>query len=391
MRYGLWMHGLGKSPESAAGKLADAGFTTVVCSKSQVGLVRSKGMDAFVSSGSFRGPDFTGDEYLAQDCFGRPQHWFYSTCPTRDDVRAYNLDQIRKLAKELGLSGILLDGARFASPASSPLNKEETDPSPEKLHLTGMESFFTCFCPSCCRKMKEMGYEAEKIRPAVQALARLLGCGDGKKATKKEVLEGLPRIQEWLDFRRRSSVEHLLNFVRTVKETNPDLAAGAYLFTPSLSDLVGQHYPDLAGRLDLVCPMIYRDYLDPDGPACLNVETAVMARQIDGSGQFTKEERDALMKAVTGLDTSSYKTWQDLFRDGYQPSVVKDETQRAALRLGSKRASTGLVPIIQIDDPKLDTSVKAAFSGGADAVNFFVYYDDWMDRWTDFFKSCRQA
>ena len=342
----LWMHGLGADPENGAKHLKDLGFKAVVGGASSSEAVLSQGMDYYICSGAYRGPAFKGEEWLAQDPWGNKHEWFGSTCPTRKEVRSYNLEQIRRMAATPGIKGILIDGARFASPTSG----KTTD------------ALFTCFCPECMAKAKSMGFDVDEMKMAVATLHDFV---HGKKL---DLLPFYYGIQEWLQFRRAATTEHLLDFVKTVKEVNPALRAGIYIFAPALSDLVGQNYRDLQGKMDIIAPMLYRCYEDPNGPACLNVELADMLRMLEKAADLTEEQRIRMVGGFVGHELTGYEKPEDMMA-GLSTRILKRETQRARIMCPNEK----LVPIIQLDDPLLDEAIDQTMAGGAEAVNFFVY------------------
>ena len=361
----LWMHGCGKEPQKGVELLKQLGFRTVVSGPDDADIIQAAGMDAYICSGAYRGPDFRDESYLAEDVYGTKRTWFASTCPTRPEVRAYNLERIRQMASQPGIKGILIDGARFASPSSG----ETTD------------AFFTCFCPECMKKARSMGFDDKAMHRAATALYDRL---HGEKVDIRPHLTGLA---EWFSFRRAATTEHLLNFVTTVKSVNPDLKAGIYIFAPSLSDLVGQHYRDLIGKMDIVAPMLYRCYSDPNGPACLNVEIADMLRMLEGDPQLTAEERMALLQGLCGtLNLGGYQTPAEL-QAGFPPESLRSETAKARLM----SPGSYLAPIIQLDDPELDAAIEETVAGGADAVNFFVYQQEWVEKNAEVFERLSKA
>lgn len=343
------MYGCGPRPEEGARHLKEMGFSAVVGGESAVEAALSQGMDAYFCSGAYRGPDFTGDEWLAEDMWGRKQEWFSSTCPTRKEVREYNLQSIRDMAKKPGIKGIIIDGARFASPSSG----------------STFDAFYTCFCPHCMEKARQMGFDEKEMRIAASMLYDFL---HGKKLDLTPYFYGL---REWFEFRRAATTEHLLDFVHAVKEVNPELKAGIYIFAPSLSDLVGQHYRDLQKEMDIIAPMLYRCYPEESGPACLNAELADMLRMLEGAADLTEEQRVKILDGLTGHELVGYEKPETL-QKGLPPQILRAETARAR-RMSPKN---DLVPIIELDDPNLPEAIAQTMAGGADGVDFFLYNEE---------------
>lgn len=352
----LWMHGIGADIPASVRKLKSLGFEAVVGSvPALIRAANEAGLDVYLCSGAFgaSGP-FAEARYLARDISGQPRVWFGSACPNQPDVRAANLESIARMAQTEGIRGILIDGARFASPASS------SDP----------DTFFTCFCPVCAAKAEQLGYDFSSMRESVRVLRQHLS---GLSAPP--LLDHLPGLAAWLSFRRQCVTEHLLHFCGTVKGVNPDLLSGIYIFTPALAALVGQCYEDLQGKMDLFAPMIYRHYRAPEGPACLNHELSALANML--SARFLPPSSAVrLMASLTGLALDGFNSAADLL-NGLPPEAVGSEVRRARERLG---ADSALIPILQLDDPLLGESIQHPRQAGADGVNFFHYDDHWLDQ-----------
>ena len=361
----LWMYGCTDEHQKDAAKgisrLKEIGFSAVAGSASAARMAAEEGMEGYVASGAYRGPDFRSDDYLAQDPWGNKCRWFSSTCPTRKEVREYNLEQIRRLAATPGIKGVIIDGARFSSPSSGPVG--------DGPHDRGTDAFFTCFCPECMKKARAMGFDADEMRTAA---GRLYDFVHGKPVNLTWYMYGL---HQWMEFRRAATTEHLINFARTVKEVNPELKTGIFIFTPALSDLVGQSYRDLRPWMDIYSPMIYRCYPEESGPACLNVELSDCLKMLQGSPALDEEARIRLLSGITGLELTGYED-PEIMRQGLDVSLVREETRRArVMSLGRT-----LAPIIEFDDPKLESAMENTRKGGADEISFFAYNSEILER-----------
>lgn len=358
----LWMHGLASPPKEHVRFLADQGFGTIVASgdPATVEACAECGVTLYLCSGAYGKGNFP-DEFLSLDVNGDQQVWFGSTCPNRPAVREANLEGIARMAATEGIAGVYIDGCRFGSPAS------------------GLEAFFTCFCPVCEDKAARLGYDFARMKSDATALYRMIK-GIGPGAAWKSVgltpsmlfhfLVNHPGILEWLRFREACTTEHLRNVRATIKGVRNDLLFAVYIFTPCLSPLVGQNYAALSnGVIDLFSPMIYRNFPPPDGPACLNRELS------DIAGWFHGEESE-ILHVLTCFFGVSAPTRQEM-GEALSTDMVRDETRRARSLIG---APTPLVPIIYLDDPCIEASIQAAFDGGADGVSFFVYQENWREK-----------
>lgn len=297
--------------------LAERGFSAVVCSPDarSIQTVTDAGMRAYACFGAFSLHE--GDQECV-DVDGNARVWFASGCPNDSIAGKRRANQLRRLAETEGLSGILIDGARFASPASQ----------------EGVESLFTCFCPACRAKMREWGMNPEQMRIEVCKFR------SGERTMPPE---------EWLAFRAQSVREALSAFRKIVKGVRSDLAFGAFVFPHSLGALVGQTDEALES-LDIIAPMLYRRYRQPHGPATLNHEYAALVSAIG----------KARTASLTGIEPP-----ENVLETGFPPEIIESETRKA--RLPGKI----LAPILQYDDPELPNSIQAAIRGGADAVGFF--------------------
>ena len=347
-----WMFGAGSDIPKSLALLKDLGFQAVV--GNDPALIEEAGrlgLAVYLCSGAYSASaPFDGEEYLARDINGNPQLWFGSTCPNQPDVRRHNLAWIAEMARTEGIRGVFLDGARFASPASSP----------------AADAFYTCFCLVCEEKAEKLGFDFARMRAAVKVLY------DNTPAQGLSlILDHLAGLTDWLAFRRVCTSEHLQNFAHTVKEVNPSLETGIFIFSPSLAPLVGQHYGDLRGHMDIFSPMIYRHYQAQQGPACLNFELSVLADEL--TKRLLPFERVlSLLHVLTGLDMTGFDDPVSIRENGFAPLAVASETRKARQLIGDDGR---LIPIIQLADDSLDESMQQAAAGGADGVNFFVYQD----------------
>lgn len=316
----FYMFGMDEArPEACAEALAARGFSSIVCPPRQrcVDAAVRAGLKAYVCVGAFPAGECT---QRCVDADGAQRLWFGSGCPNDDGASAVRVRRWQTAAALKRLSGVLIDGVRFASPASDAAG----------------EALFTCFCPKCRARMTEMGVDAEEVRREVVAWRR------GERA--------LPP-QTWLTFREDTVRRAMEAFVRTVKTVDSHLTAGAFVFPASLGALVGQA-GDALKPLDVVAPMLYRRYDKPEGPATLNHEYAALQRLLGR----------ARVKQFCGVDVP-----KNVLSDGFVPEALRAETTFPTL------PSQTLAPILQIDDPCMKRSVQAVCAGGAQSVGFFMY------------------
>ena len=372
----LWMHGIDQqNKEGSIGKLAGLGFDAVVLPYDTecLTLASDSGLTAYVFSGTYSAAgEFRHDEYLARDVVGNSHVWFGSTCPNQPEVRQMNLDLVCTYASDARVKGIMLDGARFASPCSS----------------DDFEAFFTCFCPVCRNKSMAAGYDFDRMQHDVH---RFYDFFKGQYRDKDllvhirggldliTILQRFPGFADWFDFRRFCTTEHVVNVSQTIKNIRPDIIMGMYIFTPTLAGIVGQNYLDLRDSVDLFSPMIYRNYKEATGPACLNKELARLSRELTKGAGLSTATAAELLASLTGYPLS-YLTDANTIDQGLPVSSIQTETEKARSLIGRDRQ---LVPIVLIDDDRLDESKQAVCQGGADGINYFLYNERYLEQAAD--------
>lgn len=274
------------------------------------------------------------------DMEGAPRVWFGSGCPNDSALLEARLAQAEQIAKTPGLTGIFLDGARFASPASA----------------EGTEAFYTCFCPNCMERAEAMGLDWPQTAEALRRFA------SGQ--------DELPP-PAWLAFRSHCTGQVMARFRERFHAANPSLKLGAFVFAASLGPLVGQTAQAWEG-FDIIAPMLYRQYPAQFGPACLNHEYAALLRLMEPGSRPAK----ARVKAMTGVEACP-----DVLEAGFPPEHLFEETQR-------HRAQTSalLAPILQLEDGRLAESVEAVSRAGAEGVGFFAYRPELAGYVPDFSK-----
>ena len=364
MAWTYWMHGFGgDKPKETAHALKAMGFGRVVAGGAAViKAVAEAGMRPWVCGGAFGLGDLKDDDSVkAVSITGDRQVWFNSGCPNCQVLRDRNLDAYRKMATTPDIEGILVDGCRFASPAS------------------GLDAFLTCFCKTCRDKAHALGCDFDAMKRDVARLrATLVEPPSGARTSSwletpiglVEWLVEYPGVLEWLRFRRLCATEHF----RAVGEVihGAGLRMGVYIFTPSLAPLVGQSYVDLCEFVDVFAPMIYRNYPKRRGEACLNWELTIIPEELGR----TNPETMRFILAWTGLDAVIPEGTFEGIREALPPEAVGHETALARALIGEEKE---LAPIIYIDDPLIARTAAQVRANGANGVNFFVFREGWEE------------
>lgn len=345
-------------PVGAARRFKELGLGALVLTRPSEMILAAtdeSGLDVYLCFGAHSlGEEFQDSYYWAQDYQGRPQQWFGSGCPNDPAIQKHRLDQAAALAAATpGLKGVLVDGARFASPSSA----------------VTMDAFLSCFCPRCAKKATELGLDFARMQSSVRSLADFFRSGS------PAVLNQLAGLDDWLMFRALSCQAYFELYTSRIKQAGSNLVAGAFIFAASLADLVGQTTSATAG-LDLVCPMLYRHY-EPAGQAaaCLNHEWADLLLALSGRSGLTPEKSLGYLSRWGGFEPALLAgslEADSIRQDGFLPGQLEKET--ASLVRQNKAAQ--IAPVIQLADPRLAESIAAVQAGGAQSFGLFAYRED---------------
>ena len=333
-----WMYGI--DPERKKGSahhLKNLGFTAVVTGYDrEISEAASEaGLDHYVCMGTYiYDPAYMDESYLALDINGKRQHWFGSTCPCKEAVIQRALKTADKISSDTGAKGVFIDGARFSSPCSS----------------GDIDSFFTCFCSDCEKKAVGYGIDFEAMRTDVKKTYDILMSG------KTEGFD-IDHLKDWFKFRRIHTTEFLKEFSSIVRNYKKE--TGIFIFPPSLSCIVGQNYRDLSPYMDIFSPMIYRNFKEALGPACLNYELAALCELLPLD----------MISGYTRLPLDGYMTPDDI-KKGLPASFIGIESKRAKDMTVDPNI---LAPIILLDDEHIQESIQEAEKAGAEKVIFFHY------------------
>lgn len=342
-----------QEPEKCADGLRAKGMDAVVLGGMDARAARAlknAGLAGYLCFGALSlGQDAETEARWALDAQEHRRRWFSSGCPCDEEIRERNLQAVLQAAQALpALSGIFVDGARFASFAS-----------PE-----GEAGFFTCFCPRCMQKMKARGLDAAGIRRAVSGL----------QLKKRLESADAPLIADWFRFRGAVIREMMERFCAAVKGMNPRWQTGAFVFAPSLAPWVGQGRESL-GAPDLISPMLYRHYPHAQGPACLGHEWAGALHALGGAARdalacaaenaASGPRRRALMQAI---DFSAPP--ERFLQHGFAPGHAALE---AAATREEMLPAQRLLPILQLEDRQLPETIAGVQAAGADGWGLFMY------------------
>lgn len=366
-RFKRWIYGCGSDPERNARELKSAGVDAVVgVPTDAVEKVTEAGLEAWLCGGAF-GTAETDETNLARDLDGQPRYWFGSGSPNSVVLRDRCLENYESMARTPGITGIFVDGCRFASPAS------------------GWDALFTDFSEHSRSKAEQLGMDWEVMIRDVCALRELFRASAGGPPPEAlrtplravETLSRLPGVTLWLRFRRTCISEHFRAIADLIHGAG--LRMGVYLFAPSFAPIVGQDYDVLTRVADVVSPMLYRNYAEAPGIACLNWELAALASPWGGPPDASAKVQwlEAALDLLNWTETVSERD-PDRVREALPPALVGLETARARQVPGTAE----LAPIINIEDTAMAETVASVRQAGADGVGWFLFRDDWR-RWLE--------
>ncbi len=360
--YRYWIYGCGDKPAETAKAMKDLGYHVVVGGDAKtVEAVTAAGMESWQCGGAF-GTGEDDKENLALDITGTPRVWFGSGSPNSPVIRERNLKSYEQTAAIPGVTGVLIDGCRFASPAS------------------GLMAFLTDFSAHSEKKAAALGFDFALIKKDVTALhGAITGFKEGmgrwpwmqSPVGVVEWLTAHPGVLDWLRFRRVCITEHFRDIATILHGAGKRM--GVYIFTPSFAPLVGQSYADLAEFVDVFCPMIYRNYPDRPGIACLNWELTIIPEELGLSGAPEEEEALGLFLSLVGMTQCVTARKVGHLQTAVPPQGVGHETAMARALVPGKE----LAPIVYIDDPQMGETADGVRCANADGIAFFLYKENW--------------
>ncbi|MBE6884579.1 MAG: hypothetical protein E7487_08250 [Ruminococcaceae bacterium] len=341
----LKIYGYDNNPAVLFKRYAAAGITAVTggADENAIAAAAETGLEYYICVGAFGTNDST---LLCRDAFDSPRRWFGSGCPNAPELREKLLEKARSAARTAGISGVTIDGARFASPASE----------------DGIGAFFTCFCPHCVKKMSDMGLDVSAIRTSVAAAHHFI-----EDAAPFDLPAHIDNLKAWLQFRKSCVSESLRAFFSEIKAINPSLKTGIYIFTPLLSPFVGQSYEDISQMCDFLAPMIYRTYPHATGIACLDHELAAISRWFCGKTESDRQTLADLLSALFGSRFDALPSPEQLLAEG-----LPAETVIAEVRAAAQHTAADLVPIIILNDDELP-SILSNLEPLCRQVDFYLY------------------
>ena len=205
---------------------------------------------------------------VVENVYGKTARLGPLGCPSDERLREENFRRVEEVGYE-----VILDFVRFPSPSNG-------------------DFFYSCFCECCVGKARELGFDLEVIRKSVIEFVK--GGDVGK-------------LGDWFEFKR----EVIRDYIESYGFKR------AFVFTPSLSFLVGQSY-DLGLRV--YYPMLYPEDV---GPACIGYELKRMDDRLKG----------LVLSELGGLDELVIRREFERIRVKAEPIVMAMGNLRRKLEL----------------------------------------------------------
>jgi hypothetical protein len=358
--------------------LQNAGIGTIVTSGKAVDSALSKTFTTYAMVHVFQSTGQTED--LATGICGQPIQWFSSGCPNSPTIRGNFYAQMKQLLSQ-PIQGVFLDGARFSSPDSS----------------TTKSSFFSCFCPRCRADMIDRGYDVKTIIRDVEAVAQMLCSSQLTRQWLKALYSpsgwmslqaAYPGLADWLNYRVGSITDFVQELSIWAKNSFPSKKLAAFLFQPCLAYFVGQDYRRLSPHLEIVSPMIYRNYQHKPGPATINQESTTAARFVHETSGLPFAECFQDLLQIFGLEVDGDIPQGPEETVGMSITHVVGETLAAAALAGSLDK---VAPIIWAGDPELRQTLAGLKEIGVQNCILFTHEAGLATHGDRFLELCNQA
>jgi hypothetical protein len=238
---------------------------------------------------------------------GLPEFTF--ACPNHPAVQEAVNQHLSDLVGQGVYQGFFLDRVRFPSPSANPIDN------------------LACFCEFCHRKAAEYGCDLEEIRQAIlrstkdekghltQVQALLSGMLESEQA------EQLPKLVQFLSFRKHSILELLATTSHMLREAHLEIGLDCY--SPCLTHMVGQDLGAMSEFADWIKLMSYAHTL---GPAGLPYELLGLFDHLIRTTHLKPPEAMRWMSNCFGLPLPAAR--DTLEEDGFSPSALEREVRR---------------------------------------------------------------
>lgn len=227
---------------------------------------------------------------------------YFLACPASPDYNRLVLNRCRQLLKDY--DGLFIDSIGFALPS------------------LGLESLFTCFCPSCLEREPRL----REWRKGILALRERLMSVDDDGVEKWGTFAGLAR-----EFGLREFFTHRSNLIGDLAREYAGLARelgkgfGVDVVSPALARLAGHELGALAGLADWIKPRIY---CHTYGPSSIPLEYYCMA--IGAKSWAKRVSIPALMEFIgRSIDLDMPSTMHHLNQSYLSAAAAKREIDKA--------------------------------------------------------------
>lgn len=167
-------------------------------------------------------------------------------CPNTPINKQNVLDTYHECFSQTNFDGVFLDRIRYPS------------------FSNGYESIFTCFCDVCKEKMSQHNLPITWYQDQVkQAKITKSSAFKLEKSSYPYHTFTDSRWRQFFDFKHRCISEVLSEIINHFKGL--DLKVGLDVFSPFITDFIGQDVPNLSKHVDFIKPMMYEKTLAPAG------------------------------------------------------------------------------------------------------------------------------
>lgn len=167
-------------------------------------------------------------------------------CPNSETNLQNVFDTYTEHFKDVGFDGIFLDRIRYPS------------------FSNGYESIFTCFCDRCKSMMEDQQLPIDWYQEQVaDAKSKSTSAFSIKTAAYPSHMLSDHRWRLFFDFKHRCITDALSRAIDHFK--GDGLKVGLDVFSPFITDFIGQDIPSLSKQVDFIKPMMYHKTYAPAG------------------------------------------------------------------------------------------------------------------------------
>ena len=239
----------------------------------------------------------------------------FLACPANRNYNRLVLNRCRQLLKEY--DGLFIDSLGFSLPS------------------LGLETLFTCFCPSCLEREPQL----EQWRQRIRELRERVVSADDEEAERWGTLAGLARefgLDGFFDHRLRLITELAAEYAGLAHELGKGF--GIDVVSPALSRLAGHDLKKLSAMADWIKPRVYCHTF---GPSSIPLEYYCLA--IGAKSWAKRVEIPTLMEFIgRSIDLEMPANMHSLNQSYLSPAAAGREIEKAVAAAGEDRVFPGI-------------------------------------------------